>query len=324
MLVVFREGGKEKDHMDMFTSNAFLASVLVQTVPILYAALGGAFTDQANILNIALEGLMLIGAFAAIAVGAITQSALLAVLAAVIAGIVFAAIFGYVSLSLKADYIIVGIGINLLASGLTIFMLSEFYHNQGSYSPDAFPQLWQPQLAKLAAIPVLGALSDQNILFFLLIVCIVVAYYVMYRTRIGLHIRAVGKNPEAAEAAGISPYRIKFLTILISGVLSGLGGAALSMGALQMFVRGMTNGRGFIALVAETFGAATPIGTAVASLVFGAASAASTVLQITGKIAPDVVLMFPYLATLAGMIVVGLRLRDRLRKATKKDRGEAA
>ncbi|MCL6521713.1 MAG: ABC transporter permease [Firmicutes bacterium] len=300
---------------------SLLFTILLKTTPILLAGLGGAFTQQADILNIGLEGMMLVGAFAAVSVGAATQSALLAVLAAVAAGLLFAALYGYVSLRLKADYIIVGIGINLLAQGVTVFLLNQLYHNEGNFSPEKFPQLWRLEWAPLARVPLVGPmLEGQSAIALLALLLVAAGHLLLYRTRVGVHIRAVGENPEAAAAAGIDPVRVKFLTVMISGLLTGLAGAQLSMATLDMFVRNMTNGRGFIAVAAETFGNATPLGTLVASLVFGAADAVSDRMQ-TGNLPPQFVLMVPYLVTLVALAVMMLRQQAR-RRTVREVNGE--
>lgn len=292
------------------TAGQILFTILLDTVPILLAALGGAFTQKANILNIALEGMMLMGAFTSIAFGALTQSVALALLGAILAGLLIALVFACASLVLRADFIVAGIGINLLADGITVFLLERVYNNEGSYSPAHFPHLWQLHLGPLAGIPLLGpALDGQSVIVYLALVLVPVSWWVLYRTRIGLRIRAVGESEEAAVAAGIKPVRIKFLTVLISGVLSGLGGAQLAMGTLNIFTREMTSGRGYIALAALTFGNAEPGGTFVASLTFGAANAISDRLQFL-HIPSQLVLTIPYLVTILALVLVRLRQKQ--------------
>lgn len=301
---------------DIFNASLLFA-LLLKATPILYAALGGAFTQQANILNIGLEGLMLVGAFAAVSVGAATQSALLAVAAAVAASLLLSVVYAFLSLKLRADFIIVGIGINLLASGVTVFLLNRLYQSEGNFSPDAFPHLWVLHAPLLGGIPVLGPLlQGQTVLVPLALALVAVSHVVLYRTRIGLHVRAVGENVDAAQAAGIHPNRVKFIAIMVCGVLCGLGGAQLSMATLDMFVRNMTNGRGFIAVAAETFGNATPLGTFIASLIFGTADAISDRLH-AGVLPPQVVLMLPYIVTLVALAV--MMQRQRLRRLRMKD-----
>ena len=290
-----------------FFNAALLFAIVLQTTPILLAALGGAFTQQANILNIALEGMMLTGAFASIAVGAATQSAAAAVAAAVGAGLAMALLFAWASLHLRADFIVAGIGINLLADGVTVFLLERLYHNEGSYSPFEFPSLWTIGLGPLRNIPVLGpALSGQSVIVFAALALVPLSSLILYRTKFGIHLRAVGENEEAAVAAGVNPVRMKFAAVLISGALSGLAGAQLAMGTLDIFVRGMSSGRGYIALAALTFGAARPGGTFLACLLFGIADAASDKLQFY-DIPNQLVLMVPYAVTIAALALAALR-----------------
>lgn len=293
-------------------------TILLQTTPIWLAALGGAFTMQANILNIALEGMMLMGAFAAIAVGAATQSAVLAVLAAIGAGLAMSLIFAWVSLYLKADVIVAGLGINLAAEGFTVFLMERLYNNEGNYQPIPYPSLWTLNLGSLANIPILGqALQGQSIIVVISLILIPIASWVLYRTRFGLRVRAVGEAEDAAVAAGINPNRMKFWTVLISGGLSGLAGAQLAMATLQMFVRDMSGGRGYIALAALTFGAGNPVGTFLASLIFGAADAVSDHLQLLQhpSIPPQFAIMVPYVVTVVALIIAALRLRYKPRPA---------
>lgn len=295
----------------MLAAGQTLFVVLLQTTPLLLAALGGAFTQKANILNVALDGMMLIGAFTAIAVGAATQSVMLALLGAVGAAVALALLFGWVSLILRADFIVAGIGINLLAQGITIFLLGKIYNNEGSFSPQRFPQLWRIRLGPLANVPILGpGLDGQSVLVVLALLLVPVSWWIMYRTRFGLRVRAVGENQEAAVAAGVSATRMKFQTVLISGVLCGLAGAQLAMGTLNIFVRDMTSGRGFIALAALTFGNAEPFGTFVAAIIFGAANAASDRLQFL-HLSSYLVLMLPYLVTVAALWFAAVRRRRR-------------
>jgi simple sugar transport system permease protein len=188
---------------DIFTNALWIATVWAAT-PLVLAALGGMFTQQADVLNIALEGMMLIGAFAAISVGAASQSVLLALIAAIGAGLVFALIFGFVSLWLRADFIVVGIGIGILALGLTVLMLSVFYGNQSNFTPTEFPSIWRIPWGPLADIPVIGpAMDNQTFLVTVTILLVPFCWWVLYRTPYGVRIRAVGQQPEAAVAAGL-------------------------------------------------------------------------------------------------------------------------
>ena len=304
--------------MGWVTSDAFLFAIILQTAPLLLAALGGMYSQQANVLNIALDGMMLMGAFASIAIGAATHSAFVAVVAAAAAGLVIALIFGFVSLFLGADLVVVGIGIGTLTAGISVLLLSTLYHNQGSYSPRNFPSLWVVHLGPLRHIPILGpAFDGQTILVYLAMVLVPVSSYILFKTRYGLRVRATGEEEPAAVAAGLNPRRIQMSTVLISGLLCGVAGAQLAMATLGQFVNGMTAGRGFIALAAIFVGRARPVGTLVGCLVFGIVSAVANELQLQ-HLPSDLMLMLPYVVT-----VLVLMTRPALRSLQRRRRAAA-
>lgn len=294
-------------------SAAFCFAVLLQTAPILLAGLGGAFTQQANVLNVALDGMMLIGAFTSIAVGAATHSWLTAVVASALAGLVVGAVFATITIVFGADVIVVGIGLSLLAGGITVFLLVRLYGSAGSYSPKDFPALPTIHLGPLARLPVVGqALQGQSILVLVILLAIPLAHYVLFRTAFGVHLRASGEDANAARAAGISPARMQAAAMLISGLCCGIAGAQLAMGALGQFVAGMTAGRGYIALAALTIGRGRPVGTALGALLFGVASALADQLQYLG-LPNDIVGMVPYVITvlvLSARPLLALRRRS--------------
>ncbi len=288
--------------MSWIYSDAFFFAIVLQTAPLLLAALGGMFSQQANVLNIALDGMMLMGAFVSIAIGAKTGSTLVATLAAGASGLLIALVFGFTSLFLGADLVVVGIGIGTLTAGISVFLLSTIYHNEGSYSPRNFPELWKIQLGPLKHIPVLGpAFEGQSILVLLAVVLVPVSSYVLYHTRYGLRVRAVGEEEAAAVAAGLNPRRLKMSTVMISGVLCGIAGGQLAMATLGQFISGMTAGRGFIALAAIFVGRARPVGTMVGCLVFGLVSALANELQIH-HLNSDLMLMLPYVVTVLVLV----------------------
>ena len=314
-----------------------LGPMLRLATPILLAAIGGLYTQQAGVLNIALEGMMLMAAFWA-AAGAyffqsdqVTQNAAwlgtlapwLGLLCAVIASTLLAAVFGLFSIRFGADLVVTGIAINLFAAGGTIVLMQRFFDTKGSFSAQG--RLPDIRLPFLREVPVLGELfRQQNILLYISIVIVVVAHLVLYRSRFGLRVRSVGENPEAAQTAGIQVRRVQFATVLISGVLCGLAGANLSLGFLGQFTTNMTGGRGFIALAAQTFGGATPIGTALASLFFGLADAVSVRLQTRG-LPSQFVLMIPYVATIVALVLVSRRrlFHSRHRPSVEVEKAEA-
>lgn len=289
---------------------ATLAVILMKVAPILLAAIGGAVTQQGNILNIGLEGMMLIGAFSSIAVGSWAGNALVGVVAAVISALLLALLYAVATLNLKADFIVVGIGVNLLAAGLSVFLLQVLYGNPGVTPPENSINLPRIPLGPFAHIPVIGpAVDEQTPLVWLAFICVPLYSYLLYRTRFGVHLRAVGEDEGAAEAAGISIKRMKFWSILISGILCGLGGAQLAMATLGSFTAGMTSGRGFIAVAALTFGLAKPVRTMVAAFIFGAADAIADQLGVAG-VNSNLALMTPYIITIVALVLAGFRLRS--------------
>jgi simple sugar transport system permease protein len=289
--------------MSAILSTAFLFTVILQTTPLMLAGTGGLFAQQSNVLNIALDGMMLMGAFMVIAVGAKTGNIVIALLAAVAAGMVLALIFGFTVLWLRADAVVVGIGIGLLVSGLTVLLLSVLYKSSGSYVPKEFPNILKLNLGPAKHVPVLGpALQGQTFLVIVAVVLVPIAAWVLYRTRWGLRVRAVGEEEAAASAAGLKPRRIKLSAILVSGALCGLAGAQLATATLDQFIANMTAGRGFIVIAAIFVGRARPWATAGACLVFGIAGALAIQLQLN-NLPPDLLLMLPYVVTVLLLVL---------------------
>jgi len=283
-------------------SAGLIAIVLMKVTPILLAAIGGALSDQAGVLNIGLEGMMLIGAFASIVVGAASGSWVAGVVAALVAGVALAAVFAACSLWLGANPIVVGIGVNILAAGLTMFLLDRIYGTPGVTPPGVRVIMPAVPLGPLADVPLVGqAFGGLTPLVWLALVAVAAYAVVLYRTRFGVHLRAVGEDEAAASAAGISAKRVRLVAILASGALAGLAGAQLSMASLGVFNQNMTSGRGFIAVAALTFGRSRPVPTLVAALVFGLAEAVSDRLNITGALDANLALMLPYVITIVAL-----------------------
>jgi simple sugar transport system permease protein len=306
------------DTLQQILTASTLFVVLMKVAPILLAALGGAFTQQGNILNIGLEGMMLIGAFTSVAVGSYFDSALVGVIAAMAAGTLLAVIFAIASLWLKADFIVVGIGVNLLAAGLSIFLLQVLYGNPGKTPPSTSIRLPKVDVGPLANIPGIGgAINGQTALVWIAFLCVPLAALVLYRTKFGVHLRAVGEDEAAAEAAGISVRKVKFQSILISGLLCGMAGAQLAMATLGTFSANMTAGRGFIAVAALTFGLGKPVRTMVAAFIFGAADAIADQLGIAG-FNSNLALMTPYVITIIALVFAGVRF-NKVRVKRRED-----
>lgn len=298
-------------------SIATVAVILVKTAPLLLAALGGAFTQQGNILNIGLEGMMLIGAFTAIAVGSVS-SPLLGVLAAMGAGVLLALIFAVAALNFKADFIVVGIGINLLAVGATVLLLTILFNSSGATPPSNKAFLPRVDLGPISEVPFFGTvLNDQSVLVWLAFIMVPIYAYILYRTRYGVHLRAVGEDEQAATAAGINVFKTKFIAILISGVFCGLAGAQLSMATVGSFTAGMTAAKGFIALAALTFGLGRPYLTMAACLIFGASEAVADALSLSGANS-SLSLTLPYVITILALVFASIRVSSALKARSRK------
>lgn len=296
-------------------TTAFLSAILEQTAPILLAALAAMITLRANILNVAVEGMMLVGAFVAIAVGDATGSASLAFFLALIASVLMSQLLAVMTLGFSADFIVAGLGINLLAAGGSLFALEWFYESPGGLRPLAFPEIWHVPPGSLSFLPIVGpAIEGQSVIVLAAFLAIPALAVFLYRTPIGAYLRAAGEDEHAARSAGIDIARMKALSLAISGLLAGLAGAQLAMDKLHFFLPDMTSGRGFIGLAATLFGGGQPWMTAAASLLFGFFGALGDRLQAF-SIPSQFVLMLPYLAAIIGLAVARWRIYLRNRPA---------
>jgi ABC-type uncharacterized transport system permease subunit len=303
---------------DTILTVSFGYAVLRVTTPILFAALAALISDRAGVINISLEGTMLTAALMGVVVSAVTGSALLGLAAAALAGILISLLLAYFSLNLRSDIVLTGIALNLLASGGTVFILYLITHDKGvsvSLKSQVMPKIALPLIQQ---IPVIGPIfSGHNVLTYVALLAVIVVYYFLYRTPLGLRIRAVGENPKAVDSVGINVRRIQYLALMLSGLLAGLGGAYMSMGDVSWFSRDMTSGRGFIALAAEAMGRATPLGTLLASLFFGFADALSNSLQAL-RIPAEFVQALPYIATILGLTLYSMQRTAKQRKTGRE------
>jgi simple sugar transport system permease protein len=286
-------------------------STIRLATPLVWAAIGGLYSERAGVINIALEGLMLAGAFTAAAVTFYTHSPWAGVGAAMMAGAFFALLLAVVCIRFKANEVVAGTGINILFLGLPAVLSAAMFLSSGST-----PQIPQgellPTLSQLLPIaPRWRILTDVSVISFLAMLVVGLTSYVLYWTPFGLRLRSVGENPEAADAAGIRVNRIRYTGVVLSGVLAGIAGAYLSIGQSSLFTRNMTAGRGFIALAALIFGKWRPVQTMLACVLFGFADALTIQMQGVVKLpsGEDVpvqfIQMIPYLVTivvLAGFI----------------------
>lgn len=245
---------------EIFNIGLLLSTIRLAT-PLLLAALGGMFSERAGVINIALEGLMLAGAFTAAAITWYAESPLVGLLAAIAAGAAIAGIHAVACIRYRADQVVSGTAINILLLGVPALLSGAFFLSTGST-----PQLPKEQLIPWTPI-------------FIAALLVPVTYYVLYYTPFGLRLRAVGENPEAADAAGVNVKLLRYTAVLLSGALAGIGGAYLSIGQSSLFTRNMSAGRGFIALAALIFGKWRPVQTMLACLLFGFTEALAIQLQ---------------------------------------------
>jgi ABC-type uncharacterized transport system permease subunit len=278
-------------------SELFSASLVMSTLrlatPLVLAALGGLFSERAGVVNIALEGIMLAGAFTAAALTYAAGSPWVGLLGGIGAGLLIATIHALACIRYRADQVVSGTAINILMAGVPGFLSGALFLSSGST-----PQLQKEQLIPYTPMVMAGLLVP-------------LTWYVLYRTPFGLRLRAVGENPEAADAAGVSVASVRYAGVLLSGALAGIAGAYLSIGQSSLFTRNMTSGRGFIALAALIFGKWRPVQTMLACLLFGLTEAVSIQMQGVVKlpsgedIPVQFIQMVPYILTivvLAGFI----------------------
>jgi ABC-type uncharacterized transport system permease subunit len=298
---------------------ALLGAALRYATPLTFAAIGGMFSERSGVVNIGLEGMMLMGAFFAVLGADKTGSWLLGLLIAMASGMILALIHAFFSIHLRADQIVVGTGINFLALGVTGYAFVDIYGAEGT--PTDIPQIWRPDLHFLGSIPdvSIGSLEfggtfleevfgDLSLMIWLSFALLILSYIVMFKTPIGLRIRAVGEHPRAADTVGLSVFGIRYAAVLVSGALAALGGAYLSLEVVRLFDQNMTGGRGFIAIAALIFGNWRPFGAFAACLLFGFSSALGDRLPQYFEQASSTPLLFnslPYVLTLiavAGVI----------------------
>jgi ABC-type uncharacterized transport system permease subunit len=270
---------------------AFGTLTLVKAAPLIFAALAGVVCERSGILNIALEGALTVGAFAAVAVSYATGSPLLGLLAGIGAGALLCALLGIAATRFGVDQIVAGTGLNIVAAGGTAFALVIVFGQPGA----------SPEVRSLGP-------AGEAALVITAIVCAVLLHVLFSYTPWGLRLRACGENPRAVRSAGVDPARVRVLATVLAGALAGAGGVFLSLGELDLYSDGMTAGRGFIALAAVIFGRWTPLGAAAAALAFGALSALQFSLQRAG-VPSELMQALPYLAALAALTGITGRAR---------------
>jgi len=283
-----------------------IASTIRLSTPLILAALGGLYSERGGVINIALEGIMLAGAFTAASVTVFSHNPWIGVLAAMAAGTLVALVHGLATIKYRADQVVSGTAINILFLGVPALLSGALFDSTG-----ATPQLPREQVLPDFTVfasersPLLASVFNQKPLVYLALLAVPATWYLLRKTRFGLRLRAVGENPEAADTAGVSVIKMRFTGVLISGALAALGGAYLSIGQNSLFTRNMTAGRGFIALAALIFGKWDPVGAFLACVLFGFAEAVAIRMQGTVNIPNQFIQLIPYVLTmvvLAGLI----------------------
>ncbi len=287
-----------------------------RAMPITFGALSGLLCERAGVVNIAIEGMLLSGAFTGAVVGSVTGSNLVGLAAAAVVGCALAGVLAVMAIRYRVDQIIAGTVINIFAAGITSFVLTRVLNERNDLnSPTRFAQMPIPVLSE---IPIVGPMFfSSSIFLYVLLVLIGLIHYGLFYTRWGLRVRSVGEHPRAADTAGIDVLRTRYTQVLLAGLVAGFGGAYFTLGSTGSFERDMVAGRGFIGLAAMIFGGWAPIGSFLASLVFGFADALQARLSILNIAVPsEILLMVPYLVTIG--VVAGLVGRVRMPAADGK------
>ncbi len=285
--------------------SALLAAMLRYATPLLFAALGGLFSERSGVINIGLEGMMLMGAFWGLWGAVETGSWVLGLLIGMVSGVALALLHALFSVTLRADQIVSGFAMNFIAIGITGFFFVSIYGTEGT--PDNVPRAPDVTIPGLESIPFFGdVLGTMNILIWLGLLTVLLTWVVVFRTPMGLRLRSVGENPLAAQTAGVSPVRVRYVAVAISGMLAAIGGAYLSIGFVGSFGEQMTAGRGYIALAVLICGRWMPTGALVFACLFGFFSALAQRLPVFSESAATLFQALPYVITLIAVAgVVG-------------------
>lgn len=284
----------------MFSLTNLLLITLRMSTPILFAAMGGLIGEKAGILNIGLEGMMLSGSFFAMVGAYVSGSPWIGMLFGIAAGVLFAMIHAFVSITCGGNQTISGIGLNLLALGITSFGLRAIFNRVGSSDTVAF----LPKTEFLSGIPVIGpSLAQLSPYVYIAFILLGLAGFVIYRTPVGLRLVITGENPRVAQTAGIDVWKLRYAAMAICGALCGMGGAYLSVGQMNIFQESMVSGRGFLALAAIIMGNWTPLGIMAASVFFGFFDALQMQLQLLQgiNIPSEFIRLLPYLMCLIAL-----------------------
>jgi simple sugar transport system permease protein len=284
--------------------------MISSATPILLAALGGAFTYYAGIFNIAMEGMMLGGAFFGMLGSYTFHSWTMGILFAILGAVLMSLIFILFAVVLKMDEFITGIGLNLFSTGITTYLLRQIFKVRGAFSSPELVSIPNINIPLIKDIPILGnILSGQNLIIYLTLLAVILVSYVVFKTRFGLRLRAAGYNRASLDTSGVSASRIRVISLLLCGVLCGLAGAYLSLGYVTLFSEGMSAGRGWISLAAVILVSGNPTGVALISLIFGLSDGLGLYLQ--NVLPSQFTSMVPYVATLVALFVYSVRQKRK-------------
>ena len=302
------------DLMTFVLSPAFVNAIIRMSTPLIFVSMAAVLGAKANILCIAYEGMMLFAALGGVIGSALSQNLLVGMLCGVLAGSLIAGLFAYFVLVLKTKDMLVGLALNTLGSGGTIFALYIMSGQKASSISLNSLQFPVVNIPIIKDIPVLGDIvSGHNLLTYLAYLSVILVYLLLYKTPLGLRIRSVGESPDAAESVGTDVVKTRVIALMIGGVLASFGGMFMSMGYTPYFTRDMMNGRGFNAIAAQNLGAGHPLLTLLCSILFGAADAFGIALQ-TSRLPPQLASMVPYITTLVGLIIIGQARRKQEKK----------
>ncbi len=287
--------------MDTFLIGLVAATLRVAT-PLIFGTLGELFCERAGVLNLGIEGTMFFGAFVGFVVASATGSLWVGVVAAMAAGILAGLLMAMLAVRLGVNQHVSGLGITLLLTGLSLFGFRLVF-GEPRVPPSITPL---PILAPFGDVPILGPITQQYALTYVALLLVPVVWWVLYRSRFGLNMRAVGENPEAADAAGVSVFRTRYLALALGGALMGLAGAFLSLAQLGAFTYGIIAGRGWVCIALIIFGNWEPVKVLLGALLFGGVSALQLRLQMTGlKLPYEIFLALPYIVTIIALTLAG-------------------
>lgn len=293
--------------LEQLVDASLWSSVTRALIPVLLAAVGGMICERAGVFQISLEGMILVGAFAAVATAHLTGTAVAGAVMAALAAVVLSLVLAFGAVSRNGNAIVLGVAINILAAGLTSFLLPQLFGVRGSFQPEGDVRIAGLAIPGLSEVPFVGpVLFNLSVLGYAALLLVPAIWLFLFRTQLGLRLRGVGERPLAAGTLGVSPDLYRYVAVIASGVLAGLAGAQLSLGNVGVFTENISSGRGWIAVVAVLLGRAHPFGVLAACLLFGFAEAFGFRLQGQG-LPVQITDALPFVVTLAALVVARKR-----------------